>query len=79
MLLTKLYVVNGEYTWSCINASWSSTNRFEELISEGKVNYIKNAIVNKVSENNQDNFVNVEILTDEKKIRTNKVMIELGL
>ena len=71
----------GEYAWSCnTNASWSSTNRFEELISEGKVNYIKNAIVNKVSENNQDNFVNVEILTDEKiEIKEfNKVMIGAG-
>ena len=57
----------GEYSWSCkTNSSWSSTTRFKKLIADKKINYLKNAVVNKISEKVDEDIVIVELLVDGK-------------
>ena len=71
----------GEYSWSCkTNSSWSSTTRFKQLIVNKKINYLKNAVVNKILEKVDEDIVIVELLVDGKiEIKEfNKVFVGAG-
>lgn len=71
----------GEYSWSCkTNSSWSSTTRFKHLISSGKISYIRNAFVNRVIEETEENLTIAELLIDGKKElkKFNKVFVAAG-